>query len=60
MVALYVDDLLIEGSTQNMETQPESIFEAKYKIKKLNAIEQSLGMRIFDDEIRNTIYITQH
>jgi hypothetical protein len=43
MVALYVDDLLIAGSTKNMVTQLESIFEAKYKIKKLNTIKQSLG-----------------
>ena len=32
MVALYVDDLLIAGSTKNMVTQLESIFKAKYKI----------------------------
>jgi len=33
MVALYVDDLLIAGSTKNLVTQLESIFEAKYKMK---------------------------
>ena len=44
MVALYVDDLLIAGSTKNMVTQLEYIFEAKYKMKKLNAIKQILGM----------------
>ena len=33
MVALYVDDLLIAGSTKNMVTQLESIFEAKYIMK---------------------------
>ena len=59
MVALYVDDLLIAGSTKNLVTQLESIFEAKYKMKKLNAIKQLLGMGIFHDELRNTIYITQ-
>jgi len=59
MVALYVDDLLIAGSTKNMVTQLESIFEAKYKMKKLNAIKQLLGMGIFHDKLRNTIYITQ-
>jgi hypothetical protein len=59
MVALYVDDLLIAGSTKNMVTQLETIFEAKYKMKKLNAIKQLLGMGIFHDKIRNTIYITQ-
>ena len=59
MVALYVDDLLIAGSTKNMVTQPESIFEAKYKMKKLNAIKQLLGMGILHENIRNTIYITQ-
>ena len=59
MVALYVDDLLIAGSTKNMVTQLETIFEAKYKMKKINAIKQLLGMGIFHDKIRNTIYITQ-
>ena len=59
MVALYVDDLLIAGSTKNMVTQLETIFEAKYKMKKLNAIKQLLGVGIFHDKIRNTIYITQ-
>ena len=59
MVALYVDDLLIAGFTKNMVTQLECIFEAKYKMKKLNAIKQLLGMGIFHDKIRNTIYITQ-
>jgi Reverse transcriptase (RNA-dependent DNA polymerase) len=59
MVALYVDNLLIAGSTKNMVTQLESIFEAKYKMKKLNAIKQLLGMGIFHDKLRNTIYITQ-
>ena len=59
MVALYVDDLLIAGSTKNMVTQLESIFEAKYKMKKLNAIKQLLGMGIFHDKLHNTIYITQ-
>ena len=59
MVALYVDDLLIAGSTKNMVIQLETIFEAKYKMKKLNAIKQLLGMGIFHDKIRNTIYITQ-
>ena len=42
-----------------MVTQLESIFEAKYKMKKLNAIKQPLRMGIFHDKIRNTIYITQ-
>ena len=59
MVALYVDDILIAGSTEYMVTQLEAIFEAKYKMKKLNAIKQLLGMGIFHDKIRNTIYITQ-
>ena len=40
MVALYVDDLLIAGSTKNMVTQREAIFEAKYKMKKLKNSEQ--------------------
>jgi hypothetical protein len=35
MVALYVDDLLIAGSTKNMVTQLESNFEAKYLMKKI-------------------------
>ena len=35
MVALYLDDLLIAGSTKNLVTKRESIFEAKYKMKKL-------------------------
>ena len=51
MVALYVDDLLIAGSTKNMVTQLETIFESKYKMKKLNAIKQLLGMGIFHDKI---------
>jgi Reverse transcriptase (RNA-dependent DNA polymerase) len=59
VIALYVDDLLIAGSTKNMVTQLETIFETKYKMKKLNAIKQLLGMGIFHDEIRNTIYNTQ-
>jgi Reverse transcriptase (RNA-dependent DNA polymerase) len=59
MVALYVDDLLIAGSTKNMVTQLETVSEAKYKMKKLNTIKQLLGMGIFHDKIRNTIYITQ-
>jgi Reverse transcriptase (RNA-dependent DNA polymerase) len=59
MVVLYVDDLLIAGSTKNMVTQLESIFEAKYNMKKLNAIEQLLGMEIFYNKLRNTIHITQ-
>jgi hypothetical protein len=42
-----------------MVTQLESIFEAKYKIKKLNAIKQLLGMGIFHEKLCNTIYITQ-
>ena len=42
-----------------MVTQLEAILEAKYKMKKLNAIKQLLGMGIFHDKIRNTIYITQ-
>ena len=59
MEALYVDDLLIAGSTKNMVTQLEAIFKAKYKMKKLYTIKQLLGMGIFHDKIRNTIYITQ-
>jgi Reverse transcriptase (RNA-dependent DNA polymerase) len=35
MVALYVDDLLIAGSTKNLVTMLESFFEAKYKMKKI-------------------------
>ena len=42
-----------------MVTQLEVIFEAKYNMKKLNAIKQLLRMGIFHDKIRNTIYITQ-
>jgi Reverse transcriptase (RNA-dependent DNA polymerase) len=59
MVALYVDDLLIAGSTKNMVTQLETVFEAKYKMKKLNVIKQLLDMGIFHDKLRNAIYITQ-
>ena len=50
MVALYVDDLLIAGSTKNLVTKLESFFEAKYKMKKLNVIKQLLGMGIFHDK----------
>ena len=56
MEALYVDDLLIAGSTNKVVTQLESIFEAKYKMKKINTIKQLLGMGIFHDKICNTIY----
>ena len=59
MVALYVDDLLIAGSTKNLVTKLESFFEAKYKMKKLNVIKQLLGMGIFHDKERNIIYISQ-
>ena len=57
MVALYVDDLLIAGSTKNLVTKLESFFEAKYKMKKLNVIKQLLGMGIYRDKDRNIIYI---
>ena len=33
IVALFLDDLLIVGSTKNMVTQLKSIFEAKFKMK---------------------------
>ena len=56
MVALYVDDLLIAGSTKNLVTKLESFFEAKYKMKKLNVIKQLLGMDIYHDKDRNIIY----
>jgi Reverse transcriptase (RNA-dependent DNA polymerase) len=59
MVAFYVVDLLIAGSTKNMVTQLESIFEAKCKMKILNVIKQLLGMGIFHDKICNTVNITQ-
>ena len=59
MVALYVDDLLIAGSTKNLVTKLESFFEAKYKIKKLNVIKQLLGILIYHDKERNIIYISQ-
>ena len=59
MVALYVDDLLISGSTKNLVTKLESFFEAKYKMKKLNVIKQLLGMGIYHDKDRNIIYISQ-
>ena len=37
-VALYVDDLLIAGSTKNLVTKLKRFFEAKYKMKKFNVI----------------------
>jgi hypothetical protein len=59
MVALYVDDLLIAGSTKNLVTKLKNFFEAKYKMKKLNVIKQLLGMGIYHDKERNIIYISQ-
>ena len=59
MVALYVDDLLIAGSTKNLVTKLESFFEAKYKMKNLSVIKQLLGMGIYHDKDRNIIYISQ-
>jgi Reverse transcriptase (RNA-dependent DNA polymerase) len=59
MVAQYLDDLLIAGSTKNLVTKLKSIFDAKYKMKKLNVIKQLLGMGIYHDKERNTIYISQ-
>ena len=59
LVALYVDDLIIAASSKNLITKLEAIFEAKFKMKKLNKIKQILGMGIHHDKDRNTIYMTQ-
>ena len=59
MVALYVDDIVIAASSKNLITKLEAIFEAKFKMKKLNKIKQLLAMGIHHDKDRNTIYVTQ-
>jgi hypothetical protein len=57
MVALCVNFLLIAGSIKNLVTKLENVFEAKYKMKKLNFIEHLLGMGIYHGKERTTIYI---
>jgi Reverse transcriptase (RNA-dependent DNA polymerase) len=59
IVALYVDDLILAASTKNLLTNPERVFEAKFKMKKLNKIKQIIGMGIHHDKDRNIIYMTQ-
>ena len=59
IVALYVDDLIIAASNKNLITDLEKVFEARFKMKKLNKIKQILGMGVHHDKDRNTIYITQ-
>ena len=59
IVALYVDDLILAASTKNLLTNLEKVFEAKFKMKKLNKIKQILGMGIHHDKDRNIIYMTQ-
>ena len=46
IVALYIDDLILAASTKNLLTNLEKVFEAKFKMKKLNKIKQILGMGI--------------
>ena len=59
IVALYVDDLIIAASNKNLITDLEKVFEARFKMKKLNKIKQILGMGVHHDKDRNIIYITQ-
>jgi Reverse transcriptase (RNA-dependent DNA polymerase) len=59
LVALYVDDLILAASNKNLLTNLEKVFEAKFKMKKLNKIKQILGMAIHHDKDRNIIYVTQ-
>jgi Reverse transcriptase (RNA-dependent DNA polymerase) len=59
LVTLYVDDLIIAASTENLITDLEGVFESRFKIKKLHQIKQIPGMGIHHDKDRNIIYITQ-
>ena len=59
IVALYVDDLMIAASNKNLITDLMKVFEARFKMKKLNKIKQILGMGVRRDKDRNTINITQ-
>ena len=59
IVAIYVDDLIIAASTKKLIQKLEAIFEAKFKMKKLNRIKHLLGMGILHEKETNTIYISQ-
>jgi Reverse transcriptase (RNA-dependent DNA polymerase) len=59
IVALYVDDLIIAASNKNLITDLEKVFEARFKVKKLNKIKHILGMGVYHDKDRNIINITQ-
>ena len=55
LVALYVDDPILAALIKNLLTNLEKVFEAKFKMKKLNKIKQILGMGTHHDKDRNII-----
>lgn len=58
LVAIYVDDMLIVGSHEDVETTKEALSKL-YDIKHLGAARDFLGIRIERDRERREIYLSQ-
>ena len=59
LLALYVDDLVIAGSSQEAITMVKRQLNGNYKMKDLGVINHILGCETKHDKLTGTTYITQ-
>ena len=60
LLALYVDDLVIAGSSQEAITMVKRQLNGNYKMKDLGVINHILGCEAKHDESTGTTYLTQY
>ncbi|CAM9725201.1 unnamed protein product [Heterosigma akashiwo] len=59
MVAVYVDDLVISGSTPAMVSDFKRSLASKYDLTDLGELSQILGIKVTRDKLRKCFYLQQ-
>ncbi|CAM9748748.1 unnamed protein product, partial [Heterosigma akashiwo] len=59
MVAVYVDDLVISGSTPAMVSDFKQSLASKYDLTDMGELSQILGIKITQDRCRKCFYLQQ-
>ena len=59
IIAVYVDDLIIAGSSERLVESVKAAFRNRYKMKDMGALEYVLGVRVDQQPEKNVIQLSQ-
>ena len=59
IIAVYVDDLIIAGSSERLVVSVKSAFKNRYKMKDMGMLEYVLGVRVEQHPEKNIIQLSQ-